>query len=258
MQPLFDPIPMQPLFWSNRIQYHIWTDTCNNCSLSPNPIALHSFHLHCTNQCHTVQQSNDETKVGNNDKPHRKQRTMGWVDCAVGRSIAFHWRPQGMGGPMFYHAGAIGKYIFEHWSDRITVAILFGSWKEWGKTVQLNRYNFHSNTIIRSPQLHHCCTTAAPLLHHCCTTTTYIFCTAPLLQVLTASHHHYHYYHTTTTITCPTLLQVEHSSLDEFFNDESCKPRFILLLNGNVVANIHGAMAPELVRAIHGNLPDID
>jgi hypothetical protein len=24
--------------------------------------------------------------------------------------------------------------------------------------------NFHSNTIIRSPQLHHCCTTAAPLL----------------------------------------------------------------------------------------------
>ena len=118
--------------------------------------------------------------------------------------------------------------------------------------------NFHSNTIIRSPQLHHCCTTAAPLLHHCCTTTTYIFCSAPLLQVLTASHHHYHYYHTTTTITCPTLLQVEHSSLDEFFNDESCKPRFILLLNGNVVANIHGAMAPELVRAIHGNLPDID
>ena len=115
-----------------------------------------------------------------------------------------------------------------------------------------------TTSIPTPPSGHLSCTTAAPLLHHCCTTTTYIFCTAPLLQVLTASHHHHHYYHTTTTITCPTLLQVEHSSLDEFFNDESCKPRFILLLNGNVVANIHGAMAPELVRAIHGNLPDID
>jgi hypothetical protein len=60
-------------------------------------------------------------------------------------------------------------------------------------------FQHHHPVTSAAPLLHHCCTTAAPLLHHCCTTTTYIFCTAPLLQVLTASHHHHHYYHTTTT-----------------------------------------------------------
>ena len=116
-----------------------------------------------------------------------------------------------------------------------------------------------------SPLLHHRCTTATPLLP----TSSLLHLCYKLSKILTASHH----YTTTTTTSVPPLFhlcstsvpplfhlcsQVEHSSLDEFFNDESCKPRFILLLNGNVVANIHGAMAPELVRAIHGNLPDID
>ena len=51
---------------------------------------------------------------------------------------------------------------------------------------------------------------------------------------------------------------VEHPALQEFLDSESCKPRFIGLINGNVVANVEGALSPAIVSAVMDNLPEID
>jgi hypothetical protein len=51
---------------------------------------------------------------------------------------------------------------------------------------------------------------------------------------------------------------VDHPALQEFLEAESCKPRFIGLLNGNVVANVEGALSPAIVSAIMDNMPEID
>ena len=51
---------------------------------------------------------------------------------------------------------------------------------------------------------------------------------------------------------------VDHPALQEFLASESCKPRFVLLLNGNVVGNVEGALSPAVVSAIQDNLPEVE
>jgi hypothetical protein len=51
---------------------------------------------------------------------------------------------------------------------------------------------------------------------------------------------------------------VDHPALQEFLEAESCKPRFVLLLNGNVVGNVEGALSPAVHAAITDNLPEQD
>ena len=51
---------------------------------------------------------------------------------------------------------------------------------------------------------------------------------------------------------------VDHPALQEFLEAESCKPRFVLLLNGNVVGSIDGALSPSVVSVINENLPEVE
>ncbi len=48
---------------------------------------------------------------------------------------------------------------------------------------------------------------------------------------------------------------VEHPALDEYLQAESCKPRFVMLLGGNVVGNVDGALSPSVSAAITENIP---
>ncbi len=51
---------------------------------------------------------------------------------------------------------------------------------------------------------------------------------------------------------------VEDEALAKFFAEESCKPRFICMLNGKIVGNIDGSLTPALTQCIMDNVPDYD
>jgi hypothetical protein len=51
---------------------------------------------------------------------------------------------------------------------------------------------------------------------------------------------------------------VDHPGLQEFLQAKSCKPRFVILLNENIVANIDGALSPSVTAAIIENLPEME
>ena len=64
-----------------------------------------------------------------------------------------------------------------------------------------------------------------------------------------------------TRMQCVSLHEesgVDHPALQEFLETESCKPRFILLRDGQVVGNIDGALSPNVKTAISENLPEIE
>ena len=47
-------------------------------------------------------------------------------------------------------------------------------------------------------------------------------------------------------------------SLAEFTSRETCKPLFLLLLDGKVITSVQGAIAPTLQTAILENLPELE
>lgn len=51
---------------------------------------------------------------------------------------------------------------------------------------------------------------------------------------------------------------VDDEALKPFFENESCKPRFVCMLEGAVVGNIDGALSPALAQCINENVPDYE
>ena len=51
---------------------------------------------------------------------------------------------------------------------------------------------------------------------------------------------------------------VDDEGIAEYFAGESCKPRFICMLDGKVVGNIDGALTPALTQCIADNVPEYD
>ena len=51
---------------------------------------------------------------------------------------------------------------------------------------------------------------------------------------------------------------IDDEALAEFFASESCKPRFICMLDGKIVGNVDGALTPVLTQCIADNVPDFD
>eukprot|EP00946_MAST-07B_sp_MAST-7B-sp1_P003370 g3370.t1 len=51
---------------------------------------------------------------------------------------------------------------------------------------------------------------------------------------------------------------VDDEALAEFFASDSCKPRFIFMLDGKIVGNVDGALTPAITQCITDNVPDIE